>query len=1078
MKNNKRERRPASSVANQRVSMKYAKLAHPRLFDACPRPRLFARIEALRGSHSVLWIASPPGAGKTTLVASYLSAANGPSIWYQVDEGDADPASFFFFLAQTARQTGPALPWLAPELADDVPRFARLFFREYFARLPERAIVVFDNVQEFDWERFGHLLEIAFTEVPEGITVVAISRGPLPSRLARLELSGRVATLDWNDLRFDAQEAGLLAQLESSSDPASLAWLDKLDGWAGGIVMLREHIRQGASDPNLAQLLPVGQEAVFRYFAGEILERMPPAWQRLLLLLSCLPGITSADAQHLTGDPSAARLLGQLFQHRLFVDRRGPAPFTYHFHALFREFLQYEADRRLDAGERAALLERAAAILDAQGRIEEAARLYRDAGGWPQLAGLLLASASKMLATGRGQTWREWLGWLPPAIVDGEARLRYWEGASLNQIDPVRAREALTRAELGFMAEGDVVHRLLSIAAIIDSYFFEWSDFHQVPAWIERMTEALRGLDPETLGSQEDLQIHSRLALALCLTNPDSALLASSVSRALRAFPHVESPAQRLAAGAFLMMYLNWADIVAARDLAMTLAPLVDDSAIAPFHRIFWCRWAIYRYQFDGNIALAQETTAKAQKLITDFGLEQMQFQLHFRNAMNLLATRDLEKALELIEHMRRMLSQARKLELVYVRILESSYFAQTGAISNALQAAQDAVQIGMEAKLTATTRWQITMLLAYCHAVDGSHDTAREWSSRAIDAAYGPEKDSAREEADFLSAYLGLANGREREALDVLARLLREQRERRASFSMLLRLVPQIAETLLPLALREGIETEHVRRMIVECSFSPRDPINPNWPWPIALRAFGGMELSFRGEPSNSGGKAQKRPLMVLKALLASGQGRKPHAALAEQLWPEVDDPKASLNVTIHRLRKLLGDDKSVAVVAGDVVLSEARTWSDVRALGELCAQIDALDAPGTDTGLVRRLSALLLELYRGPFCADDEAPWLHAPRESWRRRFLAAVARLGDLLEQAREWTAAHHLYARALEAEPLAEANHRGMMRCAHAQHDPAAAFGAYRKCREILSIVLARVPSAETEALAVELGLKQQ
>jgi hypothetical protein len=38
------------------------------------------------------------------------------------------------------------------------------------------------------------------------------------------------------------------------------------------------------------------------------------------------------------------------------------------------------------------------------------------------------------------------------------------------------------------------------------------------------------------------------------------------------------------------------------------------------------------------------------------------------------------------------------------------------------------------------------------------------------------------------------------------------------------------------------------------------------------------------------------------------------------------------------------------------------------------------------------------------------------------------------------------------------------------------DPTAAFSAYRRCRETLSIVLGHQPSAETEKLAIVLGLK--
>ena len=59
------------------------------------------------------------GSGKTALTASYLDNGKFPCLWYRMDEGDGDIATFFYYLGLAAKKASPRkrkpLPLLTPE---------------------------------------------------------------------------------------------------------------------------------------------------------------------------------------------------------------------------------------------------------------------------------------------------------------------------------------------------------------------------------------------------------------------------------------------------------------------------------------------------------------------------------------------------------------------------------------------------------------------------------------------------------------------------------------------------------------------------------------------------------------------------------------------------------------------------------------------------------------------------------------------------------------------------------------------------------------------------------------------------
>nr|WP_231402918.1 bacterial transcriptional activator domain-containing protein [Caenimonas aquaedulcis] len=125
--------------------------------------------------------------------------------------------------------------------------------------------------------------------------------------------------------------------------------------------------------------------------------------------------------------------------------------------------------------------------------------------------------------------------------------------------------------------------------------------------------------------------------------------------------------------------------------------------------------------------------------------------------------------------------------------------------------------------------------------------------------------------------------------------------------------------------------------------------------------------------------------------------------------------------------------------------------------------------------TAVLTRLGAGLLALYRGGICGAEQIGWLTAVQRKLSIQFISTASALGQELESRKCWIEADRLWQRVLDAEPLCESAHRGLMRSAHAQGDWAAAWSHYRFCRDTLSVILSQPPCPQTHRLARELGL---
>jgi ATP/maltotriose-dependent transcriptional regulator MalT/DNA-binding SARP family transcriptional activator len=1045
-----------------------AKLTRPKLYGALPRPRLFALLDEA-ATRPIVWLSGAPGAGKTTLVASYLEARHRRHLWYQLDTGDADSGTFLHYLRMAAQQlagkSAVSLPQFTSEPQQDLARFARSFFRDLFAALPLPCAIVLDNFHEAE-ATSGQRAALAqgLDEVPDKVTVIVISRADPPPELARLVASGRIARLDESELRCTADEAEAILGSQPVDRQQLLRIQRESDGWVAALVLLREHLRRRGA--TLDESLGKGKDAIFQYFAGEIFNGARPENQRVLMTSAIAPSVTGPEAIALSGQEDAPRLLEYLYRHHLFTDRRHGEPSTYHYHALFREFLLRELAARVAPDARRAIAARAGHLLAARGLQSEALALFREAGEWEAMRTLIRAHALEWARQGRAQVLSDWIEALPPDMRESDAWLVYWFGRAWIFVEPRKGRPAIERAFALFKAAGDRAGQALAISAIVNGYYFEWATFKPLDRWLPEIQRLLS--DGHALDPASELRARAALLVIFLLREPDDAQAAVCVQRLDALIDGEADLTVRVMAASILLNYVNWnTEGAGAAAIVARIEPILRGPEVTPLMQVWWASQHSHWHFIHGRYAEANDVMAEARAVAERYGLEHHLFDIDHQDAAALINKGDHAAAKVRLDIMERRLSPTHRLHWPYFLHLRSILEQRLGHRQAAADIAERALAMVRELDIPSLQMPHFLARVAWARAALGDREGATRALDEAIERAAPADRKMFEERRVLLRVEADLSAGDKDRAAEGLAAVLTDRRARDDMVFLPSR--PDLAARLVNLALERGIETAYARKLIERRGLVAPDDACGQWPFRLRIRVLGKFELARDGEPMRFTGKTQQRPLDVLKFLVASGAKGADAEHLTAALWPDADGAaaKSSFDSALFRLRKLLDVDGAIELSSGQVTLARALVWTDV---GALEAALDCGDA--APAVAARRL----LDAYTGPLLGGDEAPWLAKPRDALRARFVRTLMELGAALERAGDWTAAVDLYRRALDADNLRESFYRGLMRALDATGNPAEAVSAYRRCRELLSIVLGLKPSMETDRLYREISAR--
>ncbi len=1065
-----------------RPPVSLAKTTRPSFAGVLPRERLFARLDRAR-AHRAIWITGPPGSGKTTLAASYLERRKLRSIWYQLDEGDGDVASFFYYLelaaAEHVKGKPQRLPKLTPEYQAGAAAFARRYAQALFQSLGRSFAVVLDGYHEVPAQSPLHeLAREALAEVPAGGCVIITSRGDPPPAMARLRVSQAMEVISWDELRLTREESDALVagRGRKLAAPALAELHERTQGWPAGLVLLLARSPgEGAPDASADFAAP---QLVFDYLAGEILDKTDARIRELLLATAYLPKMTGDMARALTGREDAAATLAEVYRNNYFTTLTQASPeAVYQCHPLLREFLLSRVRESLPKEARLALQRRSAELLEAAGSLAEAAQLLRGIDDWERLVGLVTRHAPDMVDRGMGETLARWVDALPQEVQRAHPWTLYWLAVARTPVSPREGRLLFEQAfELfGRQPGTDVKGLALACSGAMDAILYELDDFSLLDRWIAVMSRLLAD-HPQLAAGPLEARLVCSLFASMVLRQPHHPDLVAWVERAYRASRAHPDANLRMSVEPRVAISILWAGhYPKAWEVIEGMRRLVQAHEVSPFARTMLKLVEAMYFMHLAQPERCFQAVQEGLEIERSAGAHVHTAQLLSYGAGGALMAGDPDAA-------EGFLGQIAALPRGMARFDQCLFhlFSTWHALWR-----QDLLRAYQQQKLALTMAREVgcPYFEALCH-VASAHVLYESGEERNGFSQFQRLYEIARRINNHLLEFTGLMGfasvvlergRRPRAGSWALRRALEVGKPRSFTAFMLWR--PDPLARLCSHALEAGLEPHYMAEIIRArgLKFDASRSALADWPWPFRVATLGRFRLLKGDAEVTFSGKGQRRPLELLKALIAFGGRQVSEERLAEALWPRIDGDSAhrSFTTTLHRLRKLLGEDRALVLAEGKLTLDGRYVWVDTWAFEQASARIDEWLRGRKGEAEPERLAAAadrLLALYPGPFLADEtEAPWSLALRERLRSRFVRVVADVGRHWHEHRAPERALALYERALEADDQSESFYRHLMLSYAELGRRAEAAEVYSRCRKTLAARLGVEPSPETRAI---------
>jgi LuxR family maltose regulon positive regulatory protein len=387
------------------------------------RPRLVGLLDEIVRC-PVTMVVAPAGAGKTSLLSTWVAETSTRTAWLSVDDADRDVVQFWSGVIAALDSLAPGCGDRAATLLERPHRRTEaidLLLEDLDAVDQADGVVVVDDIHLVDGdEAVAYSLARFLLHLPPWLHVVLVSRHDPVLPIQRMRSRGQLGELRFAELRFSPEEAvELLRRLDPGLSAAQIETaVVRADGWAASLHLAALAARSARARPDGLGAEPLDEVYVQDYVLRELLANEPLEVIEILHATAVVPRVNAGLAEALTGRSDAADLLRLAAERGLFLSRLGVGGW-FGLHGLVRDVLTTDLQQHAP-GDLAELHARAARWFEDADEVALALEQWLLAGRARDALRLLSAQHANLYDTGRENVIARTIGAIPSSVVTGD----------------------------------------------------------------------------------------------------------------------------------------------------------------------------------------------------------------------------------------------------------------------------------------------------------------------------------------------------------------------------------------------------------------------------------------------------------------------------------------------------------------------------------------------------------------------------------------------------------------------------------------------------------------------------------